>query len=86
MYLLLVYDVAQERVNKVMKICREYLDHVQNSVFEGETTSAGFKELKSRINAVIDKETDSIIIYELWQNSFKRNILGIEKKETGNFM
>lgn len=86
MYLLVVYDVAQERVNKIMKICREYLDHIQNSVFEGEITSAGFKELKSRINNAIDKEVDSVIIYELWQNSFKREVIGIEKRETSNFL
>ena len=86
MYLLVVYDVAVERVNKVMKICRQYLDHVQNSVFEGEITSAGFKELKVKINHVIDKETDSIIIYELWEKSFKRDVMGVEKKETSNFL
>jgi len=62
MYLLVVYDIAQERVNKVMKICREYLDHVQNSVFEGEITSVGFKELEGKIKKVIDKESDSVLV------------------------
>jgi len=86
MYLILVYDIAQKRVNKVMKICREYLDHIQNSVFEGEITSAGFKELKSRLNRVIVTDTDSVIIYELWKNSFKRNIIGVEKREIDSFL
>ena len=35
MFVVLVYDVKQERVGKVLKICRKYLTHVQNSVFEG---------------------------------------------------
>lgn len=86
MYILVVYDVAQERVSKIMKICREYLDHVQNSVFEGEITSAGFKELESRLKKVINEESDSILIYELWQDSFKRRVLGIEKRKKGNFI
>ena len=86
MYLLVVYDIAQERVNKVMKICREYLDHVQNSVFEGEITSVGFKELEGKIKKVIDKESDSVLIYELWPNSFKRKIIGIEKRGKSNFL
>ena len=86
MYLILVYDIKLERVNKVMKICRQYLDHVQNSVFEGEITSAGFRELKNKISAAINKKYDSIIIYELWKDSFKRNIIGIEKKEINNFL
>jgi CRISPR-associated protein Cas2 len=69
-----------------MKICREYLDHIQNSVFEGEVTSSGFKELKSRIYNTIDEKNDSVIIYELWKKSFKRSIVGIEKRETSNFI
>jgi len=86
MYILVVYDISEKRVNKIMKVCREYLDHVQNSVFEGEITSANFKEFQSRIKKIIDKETDSIIIYELWTNSFQRTIVGIEKKEKDNFL
>jgi len=86
MYLLVVYDIAQERVSKVMRICREYLDHIQNSVFEGEITSADFKELKTRIHGIIDKNTDSVIIYELWKDNFKREIIGVEKRETDNFL
>lgn len=86
MYLLIVYDVAQERVSKIMKICREYLDHVQNSVFEGEITSAGFKELESKIKKKIDENYDSILIYELWKKNFKRKIIGVERRERSNFM
>ena len=86
MYIILVYDIAQERVNKIMKICRTYLDHVQNSVFEGEITSAGFKELESKIKKNINKEYDSILIYELWKDNFKRTVIGLEKREKSNFI
>ena len=86
MYLIVVYDIEQKRVSKVMRVCREYLDHVQNSVFEGEITSANFKELKSRLSRTIDLNTDSIIIYELWKENFKRGVIGVEKKEIDNFL
>jgi len=86
MYILVVYDVAQERVTKIMKICRAYLDHVQNSVFEGEITSAKYKELESKIKINIDKKYDSVLIYELWQHNFKRTVIGLEKREKSNFI
>lgn len=34
MYIILTYDVGSKRVEKVLKICRKYLVHVQKSVFE----------------------------------------------------
>ena len=41
MYIVLVYDVSQEengarRWSRIFKICKKYLTHIQNSVFEGE--------------------------------------------------
>lgn len=41
MYVVLVYDVSQQengakRWSKIFKICKRYLTHIQNSVFEGE--------------------------------------------------
>ena len=36
MYVILVYDVGEERVGKVCKYLRRYLPRIQNSVFEGE--------------------------------------------------
>ena len=36
MYLIVVYDISEERINKVRKILKKYFLWVQNSVFEGE--------------------------------------------------
>lgn len=38
MFVIVTYDVSQKCVTKVMKICRKYLNHIQNSVFEGMIT------------------------------------------------
>lgn len=86
MYILLVYDVSVERVPKVMKICRQYLNHIQNSVFEGEISSSNFKELEFYLTKTIDEENDSIIIYELWKKNFNRKIIGVEKRDSTNFI
>lgn len=44
MFVILVYDVDQKRVAKVLKKCREYLFWVQNSVFEGELTEMKLRQ------------------------------------------
>ena len=35
-YIYLIYDIKEERVNKVFKVCKKYLEHYQNSVFREE--------------------------------------------------
>ena len=64
MFAILTYDVGQKRVSRVMKICRKYLLHVQNSVFEGTITEARLNKLKAELENKIEKEADSICIYE----------------------
>lgn len=68
MYLILVYDIKQECAGakiqrKVFKICKRYLIHIQNSVFEGELSIAQFEMLKNEISSVIRKDLDSCIIF-----------------------
>ena len=48
MYVIVVYDVDQKRCGKMLKLCRSYLHHIQNSVFEGEITEGKLEELKIR--------------------------------------
>lgn len=80
MFIILVYDVNEKRVNKVLKTCRKYLNWVQNSVLEGEISDANFRKLKSEISRIIDKEEDSVIIYILRTTKYSdREIIGLEK-------
>ena len=46
MYVILVYDIGEKRVGKMLKLCRKYLNWIQNSVFEGEITEVKLEELK----------------------------------------
>jgi CRISPR-associated protein Cas2 len=71
----------------MLKLVREYLNHVQNSVFEGELTDAQLEELKYNISELMNEEEDSVIIYcvgsKRWSN---REVLGIEKNDVSNFV
>ena len=41
--MLFFITILEKRVAKALKICRKYLTHVQNSVFEGEVTQANYE-------------------------------------------
>ncbi len=63
MFVILVYDINQKRVSKVMKTCRKYLVHVQKSVFEGRITEASLKRLKAELRHIVKVEEDAVCIY-----------------------
>jgi CRISPR-associated protein Cas2 len=87
MYVIIVYDVEQKRVSKMCKKLREYLIWIQNSVFEGEITEGKLVELKSEINKIINKDIDSVIIFEFSSDNYiKRRILGKEFNPTDNIL
>jgi len=80
MFLIMVYDIKEERVNKVLKVGRKYLNWIQNSVLEGEITGAKFFKLKSELNKIIKKEEDSVIFYIFrTKNYSRREVMGKEK-------
>ena len=87
MYIILVYDIGQKRVGKMLKLCRSYLNWIQNSVFEGEITKAKLKELKSRAKYIMDKDEDSIIIFKSREEKWlDKEIMGMEKNTLDNIL
>lgn len=69
MYVILVYDISgdekgQKVLTKTFKICKKYLTHIQNSVFEGELTEAQIIQLKNELNLHIRKDLDSVILFK----------------------
>ncbi len=71
MHLLITYDVAtstdggQKRLRRVAKICLDYGQRVQFSVFECQVDPAQYVDLKSRLSKEIDSEKDSLRFYNL---------------------
>lgn len=83
MFLILVYDFGEKRVGKALKICRKYLNWVQNSVFEGEISKANYVKLKKELEMLMEKEEDSVILYTFRSQRYSsREIMGVEKGNT----
>ena len=75
MYIVLVYDVSQaengaRRWSRIFKICKKYLTHIQNSVFEGELSKGQLAQLQKELKEYIDKELDSVIIFKSRQEKW----------------
>lgn len=62
--MILMYDVGEKRVGKMLKLCRRYLSWIQNSVFEGEISEVKLKELVLHAKVLMDEEVDSLIIFK----------------------
>lgn len=80
MRVILVYDINEKRVARVLKTCKKYLYWIQNSVFEGEITEAKLVKLKSELKRIINEKEDSIIIYTFRSTWYtNREVMGIKK-------
>lgn len=87
MYVILVYDVGEKRVGKMLKLCRRYLNWVQNSVFEGEITEVKLKELMATAKGLMKLEEDSILVFKSREERWlEKEVLGKEKNELDNFL
>lgn len=87
MYVILVYDINVKRVGKMLKLCRQYLNWIQNSVFEGEITEVKLKELLEKAKHIMDDETDSIIIFKSRQEKWlEKQVVGLEKNDLDTFI
>ena len=87
MYIILVYDINEKRVSKMLKLCRRYLHWIQNSVFEGEISEVKLKELLSEASDFIDESEDSIIIFKNTDKKWlDKQIVGKERNSTDNFL
>lgn len=83
---LITYDVdtisetGAKRLRKVAKVCQDYGQRVQNSVFECRLTEAQFVIVKNKIENIINLELDSVRFYFLG-NNWPNRIEMIGKKD-----
>ena len=74
MMVLITYDVdtisetGAKRLRKVAKVCQDYGQRVQNSVFECRLTEAQFVIVKNKIENIINMELDNVRFYFLGNN------------------
>ena len=78
LYILITYDInttslnGQARLRKVAKVCINYGQRVQNSVFECKVNEAQYRELQHKLLKIIDKNVDSLRFYRLGENYYKK--------------
>ena len=63
MYLVIVYDVNVDRVNKVHKFLKAYLHWQQNSVFEGKVTKSQYNDIVNKLNRLIDESIIASLVF-----------------------
>lgn len=79
MLVLVTYDVNTEtaagrrRLRKVAKVCVDYGQRVQNSVFECLLDAAQYTMFKAKLTELIDSESDSLRFYQLG-NHYKSKV------------
>ncbi|MGL4865023.1 MULTISPECIES: CRISPR-associated endonuclease Cas2 [unclassified Cetobacterium] len=92
MYIILVYDISLDNpegskvLRNVFKICKRYLTHIQNSVFEGELTPPLLEKLRLELKDYIRDDYDSLIVFENPQSKkLKKHFWGLVDEKTSNF-
>lgn len=86
MYVVLVYDMEADRTQKMLKLGRRYLTHVQNSVLEGEISEGDLKRLHGQIDDLL-QTGESVIIYELSSDTLlNRTVYGEDPAEDRRFL
>lgn len=89
MQVLITYDVStttaagRRRLSQVAKVCVDYGQRVQNSVFELNIYPKDLVLIKDKLKSIIDPEMDSIRIYNLGKN-WEGRVETLGKNDTYN--
>jgi CRISPR-associated protein Cas2 len=90
MMILVTYDVStetsqgQRRLRRVAKVCKNYGQRVQKSVFECKVDQAGFEALQRQLRKEIDEQEDNLRFDRLME-PLERNILEFGKFRAVDF-
>ncbi len=90
MYILVTYDVqtvdsaGKRRLRKIAKICLNYGQRVQNSVFECKVNEQEYLLMKSEIIKEMNTEEDSVRFYRLG-TKYKEKVEHFGIKEPHDF-
>ena len=86
MLVILAYDIdttdksGHKRLQKILKISRRYLFHIQKSVFKGELSYQKLNKLRKEIYSVINPKKDKVVIYKVESYS---GLSGFDEEQIG---
>ncbi len=70
----------------MLKLCRRYLNWIQNSVFEGELTEVQIKQLKAEAHQIM-QDQDSLILFKSRQERWlEKEVIGEERASTDQIL
>lgn len=87
MLVVVTYDVStvssagRKRLRRVAKVCQNFGQRVQNSVFECIVDATQYSILKVELNSIINVDQDSLRFYQLG-NTYKNKIEHMGKKDS----
>lgn len=64
LYMMLVKMKWAKRWSHIFKICKKYLTHIQNSVFEGEISTVQLEKLRGELKPHVNTNLDSVILFK----------------------
>ena len=89
MFVLITYDIntmtkaGRKRLRDVAKICQNYGQRVQNSVFECKLDEGQFRLIKHQLYKTMDHDNDSLRLYRLGKN-YEKAVEQMGKNEIYN--
>jgi len=87
LYIILVYDVGVERVDRVRVYLKRYLNWIQNSAFEGELTEGELAQVRVGLRGLIVESEDSVLIFKTSNKRWvDKEVVGVEKSEVSPFI
>lgn len=85
-YAVVVYDVEADRTRLFLNFLRQYLNHVQNSVFEGELTEGDLKRVKQKLGEML-QDGESVIVYRMSSEKYvSRTVYGEDPAADDQFL
>lgn len=85
-YVIIVYDMEADRTRLMLNFLRQYLTHVQNSVFEGEVTEGDLETIENRTRDILEPD-ESTIIYRMSSEKYvDRTVVGEDPTEDQRFL
>lgn len=71
----------------MLKLCRQYLNWIQNPVFEGEITEEKVKKILYEAKKIMHEESDSLITFKSREERWlEKQVIGKEKNELDIFL
>lgn len=83
---MVVYDMQADRTHLMLNFLRQYLTHVQNSVFEGEVSEGDFEQIRVRTQELLEADESTIIYRSGSQKYVERTVIGDDPTDDARFL